>query len=155
MVSASCEARSPYLKSESFRLLSALFQIAEKSSGSLACESDIISMRFCESMNKALHDSDLIKAKRMREVLNCFDRFLSFYNSSKRISNNKQMQKLLKELVVPMQKLMDSSSSNSIKFLCDKLSKRIVNEFKEEDPDGKTLTKETKDKKKKKNKKQS
>ncbi len=157
MVVASHEARSPYLKSEAFRILFTLFQIAINSSDALAFDSEVVAVKFCESMKKALNDSELIKAKRIRDVLNGFDGFLSLCNGEKGVRSTK-IYKPLKEVVDLLQNLKKSSESNAIKSICDKMSERIENEFKEGEEDNAEKTNDNnkvKKKKKKKKKKRS
>lgn len=153
MVSASQEARSPFLKSESFRLLAALFQILNNESCESASDPEKLCNNCSESILKAMNDNDLVKAKRIRDVLTCLEAFLTYCKSCKQ-SSNTNILKSVQLLIVPLEKLHDSSSSQSIKSISNKLLERIRKEFREEDIEKATVvnSKNTKAKKKKKKK---
>ena len=155
MVVASHLARSPYLKSEAFRMTSSLFQMTLKSSDIILFNTEVVAVKFCESVEKALKDGDLIKAKRIRDVLNAFDGFLTFCKSDMGVMSTTVFAPL-KEVVGPLQNLKESSGSNVIKSICEKLTERIENEFKQEDiiiNDGDMANDKKVQKKKKKKKK--
>ena len=153
MVLASQVARSPFLKSESFRLLAGLFQILNNESCESASDVDRLCNVCCESILQAVNDNDLVRAKRIRDVLNCLEAFLTYCKSCKQ-SSNTNILKSVRLLVVPLQKLHDSSSSQSIKSISNKLLERIKKEFLEEDIEKDIFvnSKNTKVKKKKKKK---
>jgi hypothetical protein len=162
---ASQEARSPFLKSEAFRLLSLLFATKPDPNGSdleKAAAKGIQEVReeFLTSIESALEDVEMRKAKRVRGVLKALEKFvhcLSSPCSKETLENLEKIQTLIIKL--------GESESNAVKSACTKLTDEIdtkVSELKAEGADNakkrqsiedpSSETKKSKKKKKKKKK---
>lgn len=120
LVVASKEAQSPYLKTESFRILGTLYKVKEDKDDlkKILKESSTL---LCQSLFQALTDTELSKAKRVRDILKVIENLVEFSN----VSGNTSMWSEASKLVEPLEKLSESSVSNPIKAQCQKIEKQI------------------------------
>ncbi len=118
---ASKEAQSPYLKTEAFRILGTFYKVKEDKVDvkEILKESSTL---LCQSLLQALTDTELSKAKRVRDILKVIENLVEFSN----VSGNTSMWSEASKLVEPLQKLSESSSSNPIKSQCQKIEKQIL-----------------------------
>jgi len=132
---AANESRSPYLKSESFRILSDVYSLkqtggdtADSSSNNLldnasfdALNDEALSV--LKVIELALQDNDLIKGKRVRDVLKACETIASFISDSK---TNREVRLSLGILSTPLNLLTESSASINVKNVCTKLNTKIL-----------------------------
>ena len=129
LVTASHEARSPYLKSESFRMIAQLFILNKEDkddeknnqSGEVNAILKKACVPLCESLEKAFSVNELVKAKRVRDILKASERILEFTNRH----GDECMWNGMSNLSEPLQTLRSTSASNSVKSICEKLEKSI------------------------------
>ena len=124
---ASHEARSPFLKSECFRLLSLVLAIKpdpqapsdlDKAAAGKVQEQ---SKHVVDAINTALEDDEMRKAKRVRSVLKVIEKFvpvLSGSGSSEVIDGLKKVTTLLNDFST-------ESESKPLQTLCNKLKEEI------------------------------
>jgi hypothetical protein len=125
LADATSSARSPFLKAESFRLMSSLFNSNlnprktdfEKASF-LRFEEGVDHV--VKSFALALKDAEMCKLKRLREVLKAFDKVLVFATSD---SGPTFSIKQLHSVTELLEKLKDGTENGSIGSLCIKLLK--------------------------------
>jgi hypothetical protein len=157
---ATKEARSPFLKSESFRLIAALFRRTESNG-----EASELDARGSESLKKAsgdlircisvaLQDTDMLKAKRVKDVLKATEKLVNFLKAQPDASFLKHLQ----EMKGCIDKVKDASDNSGVMKTCEKLATEIegcvreiessVNDVKEEEKPAESLSKKKKKKKK-------
>ena len=125
LLQASREGRSPFLKSEAFRLLALLFATKPDPKGSdlekaAAKSIQEVQEEFLTSTETALEDVEMRKAKRVRIVLKAVEKFvhcLSSPCSDETLTNIGKIQSLVDNL--------GESDNNTIKSACTKLSSDI------------------------------
>lgn len=172
---------SPYLKSECFRMLSDVYNIKQKQSsdstldtslnGTLVKDSlDVLNneaVSTLKAIEVALQDDDLIKSKRIRDVLKACETTVAFISES---VTNREARISLEILSSPLKLLTESSASSNVKDVCTKLKNKILEIVKTQQeadaemaarellatpsqtPSSKSTSKSTKKKKKKKSK---
>lgn len=153
---ATKEARSPFLKSESFRLLGVLFgrnmdqtdpsELEKKGHESLESNSvDVL-----RNINTALQDEDMLKTKRAKDVLKSASKVVAFQKENPDAAVSKELV-AMKYLV---DKVKDSSESSGVDSACDKLLAEIEDRLKvtKQDSGGTDKASESTSKKKKKKK---
>ena len=134
---ATQEARSPFLKCEAFRLLSMLFSSKPDSDGTelekaAAKGIEDAQEEFLDSVEAALHDAELRKAKRVRSVLKALEKFLHCLSPP----GSPELMGALSKVNASVVKLGESDS-NAVKAACTKLTEEIdakVSELKEAAP---------------------
>lgn len=132
---AAIAARSPYLKSESFRILANVYSAKQTSDSTAEASSnnalskdslDVLNNEAIPSLKAievALQDDDLIKAKRVRDVLKACETIVSFISES---ITNREAKISLEILSNPLKSLIESSASSNVKGVCTKLNSKIV-----------------------------
>ena len=118
-------ARSPFLKSESFRLLGTLFsrsgdqdEMDTKGQESLkANSSGVIS-----SINTALQDDDMLKTKRAKDVLKTASKVVAYQRTTSNASVSKDLLFEMKNLA---EQVKESSESSGVLAACEKLVTEI------------------------------
>mmetsp|Transcript_26163 Transcript_26163/g.39211 ORF Transcript_26163/g.39211 Transcript_26163/m.39211 type:complete len:1332 (-) Transcript_26163:224-4219(-) len=121
LIKASTEARSHYLKSEAFRMISELFHVNENDNLELKSMLQENSTGLCASIEAALGDDGLIKAKRIRDVLKATEKLIDFSS----IHGDEKLRNATGKLVTPLQALASTSGSVAVKSLCKKMEKSI------------------------------
>ena len=128
LVEASHQGRSPFLKSESFRLLAQLFIAKKENNEEKNKESEEVNTAlkkacapFCDSLEKAFSGSELTKAKRLRDILKASEKLVEFTNSH----GDESTWNAVGALSGSLTNLHSTSASNSVKSICDKLEKSI------------------------------
>lgn len=161
LVSATKVARSPYMKTESFRLLGALFSRTTSSDGlseldqrgHTSLEKHSIDSIRCISV--ALQDEELLKTKRVKDIMKVAEKVVAFQTARLNSSVSKELAEL-KDLVGQVE---EGSESSGVTSICERLSKDIddclaqIEEKSETASGNKTSTKPSKKKKKKSKKK--
>jgi hypothetical protein len=127
LTTATKEARSPYLKSESFRLLGALFGRSESADGpseldtrgreSLKANSSVA----ISCITGALQDEEMLKTKRAKDVLKAASKLVAFQKTHQKASVCDE----LVELKGRLEQVNDNSESNGVTSACEKLVSEI------------------------------
>ena len=122
---ASREARSSFVKTEAYRLLSLLFATKPDCCGTelekaAAKGLDEVSDDFLASVDTSLQDAEMRKAKRVRVVLKALNKFIHCLSSSWTSSTLTSLEKVQNSL----RKLQESDSSG-VKAACTKLVAEI------------------------------
>lgn len=127
LATAAKEARSPYLKAESFRLLGSLFgrsggpddtsELDARSSKSLQKNSRVVVQGICG----ALRDAEMLKTKRVKEVLKSGEKVVAFQKSHPDASISKD----LVEMKDCVEQVKGKSESAGVKTICAKLANEI------------------------------
>lgn len=125
LVKASKEARGSYLKAESFRLLTTLFNVKEDDEPDVKATLMKVSTDLFDSLVLALNDNDLKKAKWVRGILKVAEKVVDFTSSH----GDANMWDGVSKLSEPLQKLSNISESNGVKSSCEKLEKKINEEL--------------------------
>jgi hypothetical protein len=122
LVSASKNARSPFLQAEAFRLLSLLYQKPSSDYGSEELQSLQTTVpAFIESLIGAFKDDALGKSKRVRELIKATERLLSFvqaYGTENIIDKMRDLNDSIKEYEL-------HCSSTAITNACAKLREEM------------------------------
>ena len=155
---ATKEARSPYLKAESFRLLGSLFgrsggqedtsEVDARGSKSLEENSRVAVKCICD----ALRDAEMLKTKRVKEVLKAAEKVIAFQEAHPDASISRD----LVEMKACVEKVKDNSESMGVKSICEKLTSEIDDRLivtKQDIESGGKDSESSKKKKKKKGKK--
>lgn len=119
---ATKDARSPFLKSESFRLLGILFSRSGNQNGltdldkrgreSLKANSgDVL-----RSINVALQDEDMLKTKRAKDVLKSATKVVAFQKANPEAAVSKD----LVELKDRLEEMKESTESSGVRSACEK-----------------------------------
>ncbi len=137
LIEASKEGRNAYIKAESFRILSTLYNIQlskdgnddedqnmEDSTGQSNTALQESIPAFAASLVNALSDTDseLTKAKRVKDILKSTERLVKF---SSTCYGNETVWDSLEKLQSPMQHLAEASGSNAVQTTCKTLSSTI------------------------------
>lgn len=137
MIEASKEGRSAYIKAESFRILSALYNIQTPKdtddNENQSAEEDIDQTSpslqesipaFAASLENALNDADseLMKAKRVRDVLKSVEKLVKFAGTC---YGDEKVWDSVEKLGPPVQHLAESSGSNAVQTICKTLLNTI------------------------------
>jgi hypothetical protein len=122
---AAVTARSNFLKSESFRLLSLLYNPKLNSNTSSLDNSAVQTLvkaadSVLESVVASVKDPEMKKTKRIREVLKTAEKVIAFLASST-VSNHALPSKRMSELAKSLDQVKDNSESQGVKSDCDKL----------------------------------
>ncbi len=75
----------------------------------------------CASIEAALGDDGLVKAKRVRDVLKATEKLIDFVSSHP----NEKLWNVVNKLIAPLETLANTSASDKVKFLCGKIVKSI------------------------------
>lgn len=131
LCSASKNARSPFLKSEAFRLLSPL--VGRSSTDSTGDHSEIEKKGldavsqccddFVQSVVEAVQDPEMKKAKRIRDVLKTTEKLIEFLEkiSIDRAETIERLDSLHEEL----EKLKTASESQGVTLLCGSIGTKL------------------------------
>lgn len=122
---AAVTARSTFLKSESFRLLSLLYNPKLNSKTSSLDKSAYQALLkaadpVLKSVVASVKDPEMKKTKRVREVLKTAEKVIAFLASSA-VSKKALPSKQMSELAKSLDQVKDSSESQGVKSDCDKL----------------------------------
>ena len=123
LVVSSIEARTPYLKAESFRVLSSLFNITKDDNDEVQSALARSSTLLCNSLTNALGNDELTTAKRVRDVLRAAEKLVMFMSNN--CCDDHNLWKEANKMTESIHSLMNSSSSNAVKSICEKLDKKI------------------------------
>jgi hypothetical protein len=128
LATSATSARSTFLKSESFRLLSLLYNPKLNSNSSDLEKKALQQMneasdRVLESVETALKDDQMSKAKRIREVLKTTEKVISFQTMSGRIGTVDSTR--LCEIRKLLEQLKSNNESQAVKTISENLLKLI------------------------------
>lgn len=122
---ASMNARNSYLRSESFRLLSLLYSI--QTADQEPRDQDEVSTlqqslpAYGSNICKALGDDEMMKTKRVREILKAADKLVKFVGAH--VDGN--LLTVLDELEVSINALAEKSESPAVKSICKNVLKDL------------------------------
>jgi hypothetical protein len=124
LVKASKEARNSFLKCECFRILSSLYLVQPSDDASADVGVAALKMAaipLSSSLVEALKDEEMLKAKRVRDILKTAERLVKFAN----IHGDNNIWSGLTELQVVIVSLVKCSESSAVQNLCKKLDRDI------------------------------
>ena len=162
LCTASRSARSPFLKSEAFRLLTPLVGRSIKDSAGDQSDVDTKGLdamsgccdSFVKSLFEAVQDTEMKKAKRVRDVLKTTEKLLEFLEkTSLDMTDNLESLVALHEAIL---KLQAESESQGVMSLCGSINNKLasfIEEVKEKVQNKTNSTQASTDSKKKKNSK--
>lgn len=140
MCNASKAARSPFLKSEAFRILSIMLARAIQFSSDDSQETDdgrgVEALRtscrsLVNSLVEAMQDSEMKKTKRIRDVLKTAEKLVAFLEKSEKVHSDTLTSFItLKEQIDLNQ---EESASQGVSSLCESVSGKLevfITEFK-------------------------
>lgn len=150
LIRSTNEARSSFLRVESFTLLSALYNIPKQNTAS---QEEIKSLQdaipsISKTVSTACSDEDMTKSKRFRLVLQATEIVTKFALNHSSLA----VLTALKELREPLQSVSDDTSSEPIKKLCSTIITNVKNELEKESKNEKKDVPTSSKKKKKKSK---
>ena len=150
LIRSTNEARSSFLRVESFTLLSALYNIHKQSN---APQEEIKSLQdaipsISKAVSTACYEEDMTKSKRFRLVLQATEIVTKFASNHSSLT----VWTALKELSEPLQSVSDDTSSEPIKKLCSIITTNIKNGLEKESKNEKKDVPTSSKKKKKKSK---
>ncbi len=137
IIEASKEGRNAYIKAESFRILSALYNIQppkdtngdeDENMEDATVQSNTALQEsipaFAASLENALSDTDseLTKAKRVKDIVKSAERLVKFASTC---YGNESVWNSLEKLQSPVQQLAEASGSNAVQTICKTLSTAI------------------------------
>ena len=122
LVVSSKDSRSPFLKSESFRLLAMIYDLKDDQTDSVKMILNESVSSLSESLEKGLMDESLGKTKRVLDVLKAGDKLVDFCKTR---SGEESYWMQLSKLLSPLKHVHDNSNSNAVKSLCNKIEKGI------------------------------
>lgn len=152
---AAKEARSPFLRSESFRFLGTLFSRSGSQDEMDAKGQESLKTNSCgaiSSINAALQDDDMLKTKRAKDVLKSASKVVVY----QRTSSNASVYKGLVEMKNLAEQVKESSESSGVLAASEKLVTEIdecMKVLKQDSGSDDKGSESTKKKKKKKSKK--
>lgn len=147
---ATREARSPFLKSESFRLLAVLFRRFEshREASELVTRGHESLKEASEDVTKcisiALQDAEMLKTKRVKDVLKTAEKLVGFFKAQADPSVLKHLREM-KECIEKVE-----SESSGVTKMCEKVANEIEDCVKEIEPVDASSKKKKKKKKGKK-----
>lgn len=128
LTDAAENARSAFLKAESFRLLSDLYHVARTDDSQLV-DTGIASLqrsagKFASSLSSAAQDSDIAKAKRARELLKAATELVAF--TSAHCQSDADLWDQLQHFAGLLKDLGDGSNSPAINTKCKSIVEMIT-----------------------------
>jgi len=118
---ASKEARSSYLRSESFRMLASLYNMTKDDGVDIKGVLKKNSIEFAISIGQALDDDEMTKVKRIRDVLKATEKLVDFVRND----NDEESRNSIVNIASQIQHVVDDSSSPAVKAIGEKLVKDI------------------------------
>jgi len=128
LTDAAENARSAFLKAESFRLLSDLYHVARTDDSQLV-DTGMASLqrsagKFASSLSSAAQDSDIAKAKRARELLKAATELVAF--SSAHCQNDADLWDQLEHFAGLLKDFGDGSNSPAINTKCKSIVEMVA-----------------------------
>jgi hypothetical protein len=145
LAKAAATARSPFLKSEAFRLLGLLHnpklstgqkELGELGDARVVAASDTV----IDAVISAFEDPEMNKAKRIREVIKTLEKIVVFLSAKPSASHEKQLDRLMELL----QQSLKSSESKGIQSSCEKVIS-LIHELKNKPTSNESMEVENED----------